>query len=84
MAPTRKSRSVNKRFANDVSPEKDGVSSNKNKHRVYLDLIAFLFSKHETIGHSKLNTVLHPAWYHIAIIVSKSCGGSSWVFYLKE
>ncbi|GAU42810.1 hypothetical protein TSUD_34540, partial [Trifolium subterraneum] len=31
MAPTRKSRSVNKRFANDVSPEKDGVSSNKNK-----------------------------------------------------
>ncbi|CAJ2628696.1 unnamed protein product [Trifolium pratense] len=34
MAPTRKSRSVNKRFANDVSPEKDGVSSNKNKQRV--------------------------------------------------
>ncbi|CAJ2628697.1 unnamed protein product [Trifolium pratense] len=33
MAPTRKSRSVNKRFANDVSPEKDGVSSNKNKQR---------------------------------------------------
>ncbi|XP_022640907.1 protein ALWAYS EARLY 1 isoform X4 [Vigna radiata var. radiata] len=35
MAPTRKSRSVNKRISssNDVSPEKDGVNSNKNKQR---------------------------------------------------
>lgn len=35
MAPTRKSRSVNKRFSglNEVSPDKDGVNSNKNKHR---------------------------------------------------
>ncbi|CAJ1976134.1 unnamed protein product [Sphenostylis stenocarpa] len=35
MAPARKSRSVNKRISNsnDVSPEKDGVSSNKNKQR---------------------------------------------------
>ncbi|XP_061337996.1 protein ALWAYS EARLY 2-like isoform X2 [Gastrolobium bilobum] len=35
MAPTRKSRSVNKRFSssNEVSPEKDGVNSNKNKQR---------------------------------------------------
>ncbi|CAI8603455.1 unnamed protein product [Vicia faba] len=35
MAPPRKSRSVNKRFTNtnDLSPEKDGVGSSKNKHR---------------------------------------------------
>ncbi|XP_058760586.1 protein ALWAYS EARLY 3-like isoform X2 [Vicia villosa] len=35
MAPPRKSRSVNKRFTNtnDISPEKDGVGSSKNKHR---------------------------------------------------
>ncbi|KEH43078.1 protein ALWAYS EARLY 2 isoform X3 [Medicago truncatula] len=35
MAPTRKSRSVNKRFknSNDISPEKDGVGSSKNKQR---------------------------------------------------
>ncbi|KAI4349974.1 hypothetical protein L6164_010507 [Bauhinia variegata] len=35
MAPSRKSRSVNKRFSslNEVSPEKDGVNSNKNKQR---------------------------------------------------
>jgi len=38
MAPTRKSRSVNKRFknTNDISPEKDGAGSSKNKQRVYL------------------------------------------------
>ena len=36
MAPTRKPRSMNKRFSslNEVSPEKEGVSSNKNKQRV--------------------------------------------------
>ncbi|KAF7805111.1 protein ALWAYS EARLY 2 isoform X3 [Senna tora] len=35
MAPTRKSRSVNKRFSslNEASPDKDGVNLNKNKHR---------------------------------------------------
>ncbi|KAL5196092.1 Protein ALWAYS EARLY 3 [Glycine soja] len=35
MAPTRKSRSVNKRMSssNDNSPEKDGINSNKNKLR---------------------------------------------------
>ncbi|XP_020231534.1 protein ALWAYS EARLY 2 [Cajanus cajan] len=35
MAPTRKSRSVNKRISSsdDISPEKDGVNSNKNKQR---------------------------------------------------
>ncbi|KAK4273456.1 hypothetical protein QN277_021853 [Acacia crassicarpa] len=35
MAPTRKSRSVNKRFSglNEASPDKDGVNSNKNKNR---------------------------------------------------
>ncbi|XP_004495723.1 protein ALWAYS EARLY 2 isoform X2 [Cicer arietinum] len=34
MAPPRKSRSVNKQFStNDISPEKDRVNSNKNKHR---------------------------------------------------
>ncbi|KAL2325514.1 hypothetical protein Fmac_024572 [Flemingia macrophylla] len=35
MAPTRKSRSVNRRISSsdDISPEKDGVSSNKNKQR---------------------------------------------------
>lgn len=39
MAPTRKSRSVNKRFSgsNEVSPEKDGINSNKNQQRVCLD-----------------------------------------------
>lgn len=45
MAPTRKSRSVNKRISssNDVSPEKDGVSSNKNKQRVRHDQMIFSF-----------------------------------------
>ncbi|KAJ1417119.1 SANT/Myb domain [Sesbania bispinosa] len=35
MAPTRKPRSMNKRFSglNEISPEKDGVSSNKKKQR---------------------------------------------------
>ncbi|KAK7277936.1 hypothetical protein RJT34_22956 [Clitoria ternatea] len=35
MAPTKKSRSVNKRISssNEISPEKDGVTSNKNKQR---------------------------------------------------
>ncbi|XP_061348443.1 protein ALWAYS EARLY 2-like [Gastrolobium bilobum] len=35
MAPTRNPRSMNKRFSslNEVSPEKDGVNSNKNKQR---------------------------------------------------
>ncbi|KAK7344237.1 hypothetical protein VNO77_13617 [Canavalia gladiata] len=35
MAPTRKSRSVNKRISNsnDLSPEKDGINSNKSKQR---------------------------------------------------
>lgn len=44
MAPTRKSRSVNKRFSsfNEASPDKDGVNTNKNKHRVCDGLIAFL------------------------------------------
>jgi len=43
MAPTRKSRSVNKRIShsNDVSPEKDGVNSNKNKQRVCHDQMVF-------------------------------------------
>lgn len=45
MAPARKPRSMNKRFSglNEVSPEKDGVNSNKNKQRVRIGLIAFLF-----------------------------------------
>ncbi|MED6120142.1 hypothetical protein PIB30_018353 [Stylosanthes scabra] len=35
MAPTRKPRSINKRFSslNEVSPEKEGMNSNKNKQR---------------------------------------------------
>lgn len=36
MAPTRKSRSVNKRFSylNEVSPDKDGDNANKSRQRV--------------------------------------------------
>lgn len=36
MAPTRKSRSVNKRYANEVSPVKDVISSSKSKQKVSL------------------------------------------------
>jgi len=52
MAPTRKSRSVSKRISNssDVSPEKDGVNSNKNKHRVCHDQMVFIL-KLEAVGH---------------------------------
>lgn len=44
MAPTKKSRSVNKRFSdiNEESSDKDGGNANKNKQRVRFD-----FTYHE-------------------------------------
>lgn len=53
MAPTKKSRSVNKRLSNsnDLSPEKDGVNSNKYKLRVCLNLLALLLIYFETASH---------------------------------
>lgn len=84
MAPTRKSRSVNKRFssANDPSPEKDGSNLNKSKPRVCLDLIAFLFYnlKRRTW---QINTALHPGSYHIVLTVSKVAEVAVHGFYLE-
>ncbi|KAL2922784.1 Protein ALWAYS EARLY 1 [Bienertia sinuspersici] len=51
MAPTRKSRSVNKRFpyANEISPVKDGDSANKNnkRKRKVSDMLGPQWSKEE-------------------------------------
>lgn len=45
MAPTRKSRSVNRRFSNlnEVSQEKDAGNSSKNKQRVSHGLFEYFF-----------------------------------------
>ncbi|XP_052297494.1 protein ALWAYS EARLY 2 isoform X2 [Citrus sinensis] len=47
MAPTRKSRSVNKRYANEVSPAKDVISPSKSKQKKLSDKLGPQWSKGE-------------------------------------
>ncbi|XP_022640906.1 protein ALWAYS EARLY 1 isoform X3 [Vigna radiata var. radiata] len=72
MAPTRKSRSVNKRISssNDVSPEKDGVNSNKNKQRKKLtDKLGSQWSKEELERFYEAYRMYGKDWKKVAGVV---------------
>ncbi|KAK8467928.1 hypothetical protein PHAVU_007G179500 [Phaseolus vulgaris] len=73
MAPTRKSRSVSKRISNssDVSPEKDGVNSNKNKHRKkkLTDKLGSQWSKEELEGFYEAYRMYGKDWKKVAGVV---------------
>lgn len=60
MAPTRNSKSVNKRISNlnEVSPGKDGVNLNKNKPRVCFCLVCFVHRSHTASANTSVSWLI--------------------------